>query len=113
MEPGKDDRLAALPERLFTAAEVANCYGTSGHTILRLARAGRIPCVRITARVVRFRASDIAALIAQARVHTSTLADRRDDVSVRRAAGPRRRRKRYLSEPGVMERLEGRDDGAE
>ena len=113
MEPNNSERPAALPERLFTAAEVANCYGTSAHTILRLARAGRIPCVRLTARVVRFRASDVAAMIAQARVHCATLAGRRDDISARRAAGPRRRRNRRLSEPGVMERVEGWEDAPE
>ena len=69
--------------------------------------------MRLTARLVRFRASDVAALIAQAQVHGATLAGRRDDVAARRAAGPRRRRKRHLSEPGVMERVEGREDGLE
>ncbi|MCY3019328.1 MAG: helix-turn-helix domain-containing protein [Planctomycetota bacterium] len=113
MKSGNSERPGALPERLFTAAEVANCYGTSARTILRLARAGRIPCVRLTARLVRFRASDVAALIAEAQAHRSTLAGRHDGVSARRAAGPRRGRKRHLSEPGVMERVEGRDDAAE
>jgi excisionase family DNA binding protein len=49
-------------ERLLTRAEVADLMQLSQHTIDRWCREGRLPRVRV-ARAVRFRPSDVAALI--------------------------------------------------
>ncbi len=49
-------------EDLMTAPEVAEKLGLALNTVYVLARAGRIPCVRL-GRVVRFRASEIEAAL--------------------------------------------------
>jgi excisionase family DNA binding protein len=52
---------ARLPtaEALLDAREVAALWGIHPETVARMAREGRLPCVRIGSRLVRFRLADI------------------------------------------------------
>lgn len=46
-------------ERLLNAAEVGSRANIHKHYVLQLAREKQIPCVRISKKCVRFRASDV------------------------------------------------------
>ena len=57
----------ASPERLLTAAEVAELLGFSAATILDWFEAGTLPGFKINGRAVRFRASEVEAWIVKGR----------------------------------------------
>lgn len=48
------------------ADEMAEILGAHPKTVLRWAREGRIPCIRIGGRVVRFRPAEVLAALQQA-----------------------------------------------
>jgi excisionase family DNA binding protein len=48
---------------LLRAAEVAEIFGTNPRQPLAMAKDGRLPAVRLSRRVVRFRREDVEALI--------------------------------------------------
>lgn len=54
-----------MTERLFTAKQMARLMEVNACTVLYLARAGRIPSVRLTPRLIRF---DPAAVMTAVRM---------------------------------------------
>jgi excisionase family DNA binding protein len=50
-------------EKLLTVGELAECLGISIGTAYHWLSQGRLPCVRFSARCVRFRESDLTKLI--------------------------------------------------
>jgi excisionase family DNA binding protein len=50
-------------EKLLTVAEVADLLGISVGAAYRWLSQGRLPCIRFSARCVRFRESDLVLLI--------------------------------------------------
>jgi excisionase family DNA binding protein len=54
-----------MNEHLLTAEELAEVLGVNRDTVLRLARAGTIPCIRMTARLVRFDKDKVLAALNQ------------------------------------------------
>jgi len=55
------DRLRTEP--MTTADEVAELAGVSPATVLRWARDGDLPSVKLSPRVVRFRSADVLAFL--------------------------------------------------
>ncbi|MCH8269997.1 MAG: helix-turn-helix domain-containing protein [Planctomycetes bacterium] len=53
------------PRRLLTPAELSERFGLKENTIRRWARDGRIPCVRLGSRTLRFDPDAVAAMIAK------------------------------------------------
>ncbi len=57
---------------LMNARQVASFFGVCRHTVRAWTAAGKLPCVRITARVIRFRREDVdrlaAASVAQSEI---------------------------------------------
>jgi excisionase family DNA binding protein len=53
----------ANAEHLMTAAEVAQRFNVHPETIRRWARKGELPAVRVNRKVVRYRPSDVEALL--------------------------------------------------
>lgn len=50
-------------ERLFTVRELAKLLSVAEGSIYQWLSQGRLPCIRFSARCVRFRESDIQALV--------------------------------------------------
>ena len=46
-------------EKLLTCEQVSEIFSLSKHTIYNLVSEGRIPCLRVNKRIVRFRESDL------------------------------------------------------
>ncbi len=45
--------------RLLSPDEAAELLGVTRQTVLRMAAAGRIPCVRLSSQLIRFREADV------------------------------------------------------
>lgn len=50
-------------ETLYTPDEVADRLRISRRTLTRMVKDGRIPAVRVTSTIIRFRAKDVDALV--------------------------------------------------
>jgi hypothetical protein len=56
-----------MSEVLVSAAELSRLSGLSEFTLQKLSREGKIPCIRINPRVIRFRPSEVEAALANMR----------------------------------------------
>lgn len=52
-------------EQLATAATVAQLFGVTPATVRRWVRERRVPCIRVSRRVLRFNLADIEKTVAQ------------------------------------------------
>ncbi|MFO0861557.1 MAG: helix-turn-helix domain-containing protein [Phycisphaerales bacterium] len=61
--PPAAERATSEPPPLITAGELAVVLGVSTHTVCHWARTGRIPCLRVGQKTLRFdRAAVLAAI---------------------------------------------------
>ncbi len=59
MKSNRDTRIFSSKDRLLTAQEVAQLINASDTSVYKMALRGEIPCVKITARMVRFDQDEI------------------------------------------------------
>lgn len=59
-------------QTLIDAAEVAKRLGVSRRTVERFARAGTIPCVRLSVRALRFDPVDVERYIAARKIGSAS-----------------------------------------
>jgi excisionase family DNA binding protein len=64
MKPARDPERGALPDRLLDVREAAALLAVKPTTLYQWAYQRRIPVVKLMGRALRFRESDIRALIA-------------------------------------------------
>ena len=51
------------PDALYSAEDIENYLGISRATVYTLARKGILPKIRVSTRLIRFRASDVEAFL--------------------------------------------------
>jgi len=61
-----------MTDALLSTREVAGRLGVSEYTVRRMARAGKLPKVRVGERLVRYRETDVQALIEHGRTVASS-----------------------------------------
>ena len=54
--------------RLYSRREVAEMGSMCQHTVARATRDGRLPCVRFSARLIRYREEDVLRFLSEGRV---------------------------------------------
>lgn len=73
------------PDEFLTARQLAAILQVSESTVRRLARAGRIPSIQLTARIIRFNLSAVREHLTKTgsrqRAATSRRADEREQLS--------------------------------
>jgi excisionase family DNA binding protein len=57
--------MSSSTNELLTVAQMQERVNLNSETLLRLAREGKIPCVKVNARVIRFAPSDVIAALAK------------------------------------------------
>lgn len=77
MEMNAEDKDSGTARRLLKIDEVAKLFGLSIGTVYHLVSQGRLPCIRLSKRCLRFRESDLASLVEERAVPvTSPLENR-------------------------------------
>jgi excisionase family DNA binding protein len=64
-----------MPAEYLTAAELARRLKLSTETVRQMARDGRIPVIRLSAKVIRFDAGQVAQCLTSPRLPESGAAD--------------------------------------